>query len=162
MNKLKVNTITLPPSVLNVYKPPDLPYLEKVVTAGEPCTLNTAVKWASSHKDIKFYNAYGLTETTVCAANYEFTKGLGHEDFNRDIPIGKEIPGACVYLFDELPQPVPPDVVAEIYVGVLGLSKGYIGHASHYNTDKFIRNPLSDDMLLFKTGDYAFQDPDGT
>ncbi|XP_052058409.1 uncharacterized protein LOC127698786 [Mytilus californianus] len=162
MNKLKVNTITLPPSALNVYKPSDLPYLEKVITAGEPCTLNTAVKWTSSGKDIQFFNAYGPTETTVCATNYKFNKGLGHEDVNRDIPIGKGIPGACVYLFDEFLQPVPPDVVGEIYVGGLGLSKGYIGHASHYNTDKFIRNPLLDEMLLYKTGDHAFQDPDGT
>ena len=163
MNKLKVNTITLPPSALNVYKPTDLPYLTKVITAGEPCTLNTAVKWTSTNSKIKFFNAYGPTETTVCATNYEFTKGLGHEDVNRDIPIGKAIPGACVYLFDEFLQPVPPDVVGEIYVGGLGLSKGYIGHASHYNSDKFIRNPIgTDEIMLYKTGDHAFQDSDGT
>ena len=161
MNKLKVTTITLPPSALNIYSPDDFSALKKVVTAGEACTLNTAIKWTSS-KNLRFFNAYGPTEATVCATCHEYLTGTHYEDVNRELPIGRAIDGVDVYLFDDFMNPVPPDVVAELYIGGKGLSHGYIGHASHYTADRFIQNPLTNEAsFLYKTGDHAFQDRDG-
>ncbi|KAK3092467.1 hypothetical protein FSP39_003164 [Pinctada imbricata] len=161
INKMQINTITLPPSVLNIYGPDDMPKLQKVVTAGEACTVSTAMKWTSG-TNIRFFNAYGPTETTVCATCYEFNVSPDNEEVNQELPIGKAIPGAYVCLLDDFQQPVPPDVIGEIYVGGKGLSNGYIGHAKHFNEKKFIQNPFcSSEMLLYKTGDHAFQDSDG-
>lgn len=161
MNKMKVTTITLPPSALNIYAPNDMPTLRKVVTAGEACTLNTAMKWTAS-ENVRFFNAYGPTEGTVCATCHEYTSGTRYEDVNRELPIGKAIDGVQVYLFDDFMNPVPPDVVGEIYIGGKGLAHGYIGHAHHFTNDRFVQNPLTNKAaLLYKTGDHAFQDPDG-
>ena len=161
MNKMKVSTITLPPSALNIYSPDDLPSLRKVVTAGEACTLNTAMKWTSV-ENVRFFNAYGPTEGTVCATCHEYVPGTMYEDVNRELPIGKAIDGVQVYLFDDFMNPVPPDVVGEIHIGGKGLSHGYIGHAKHYTQERFIQNPLTNKpSLLYKTGDHAFQDPQG-
>ena len=161
MNKMKVSAITLPPSALNIYSPDDLPSLRKVITAGEACTLNTAMKWTSV-ENVRFFNAYGPTEGTVCATCHEYIPGTMYEDVNRELPIGKAIDGVQVYLFDDFMNPVPPDVVGEIHIGGRGLSHGYIGHAQHYTPERFIQNPLTNKpSLLYKTGDHAFQDPQG-
>ena len=34
----------------------------------------TAFKWTQHDPDLKFFNAYGPKETTVCATIYEFRK----------------------------------------------------------------------------------------
>ncbi|XP_033733905.1 linear gramicidin synthase subunit D-like [Pecten maximus] len=162
MNLLDVNTITLPPSALNIYSPNDLPKLTKVVTAGEACSLGTALKWTVDNETTKFFNAYGPTETTVCATCYEFKPSHAHDDDTQDLSIGKAIPGMCVYLFDDFMKPVPPGVVGEIYVGGIGVSKGYIGHAAIHNPERFVQNPMTDQSCpLYKTGDHAFQSNDG-
>ena len=96
------------------------------------------------------------------ATCYEFKTTPNSEDVNQDLPIGKAIPGAQVFLFDDFKQPVPLDVIGEIFVGGIGLSNGYIGHAKHFNNQRFIQNPLSNEqMLLYKTGDHGFQDQHG-
>ncbi|WAR18423.1 LGRD-like protein [Mya arenaria] len=161
MTKMKVSVITLPPSALNIYSPDDLPFLYKVITAGEACTLNVALKWTADPK-VRFFNAYGPTEATVCATCFEHLPGTVYEDVNRELPIGKAIDGAQVYVFDDFMHPIPPDVVGEIYIGGKGLAHGYIGHASQFTKEKFVQNPLTDGKcLLYKTGDYAFQDKTG-
>lgn len=161
MNKLKVSVITLPPSALNIYSPNDLPSLKKVIAAGEACTLNTAIKWTSAD-NVRFFNAYGPTEATVCATVYEHCQDTLYEDVNRDLPIGKAIDGVQVYLFDDFMHPIPPDVVGELYIGGTGLAHGYVGHAQKYTKDRFVQNPLTaEPSLLYKTGDHAFQDTDG-
>ncbi|KAJ8309335.1 hypothetical protein KUTeg_014209 [Tegillarca granosa] len=161
MNKLCVSIITLPPSALNIYGPSDLPMLRVVVAAGEACTLGTAIRWVAA-KGVRFFNAYGPTETTVCATCYEFKTSEKYEDVNRELPIGKKIPGLNVYLLNDFLKPVPPNVVGEIYIGGAGLSLGYLGHASHFNSERFIKSPLSqNDVTLYKTGDHAYQDVTG-
>ena len=160
-SKLKVTTITLPPSVLNVYSPGDFPTIKKVISAGESCTLNTAIKWTSS-ENVRFFNAYGPTEATVCATCHEFIPETHYEDMNIGLPIGRAIDGVQVYLFDDLLNHVSSDVVGEIYIGGKGLAHGYIGHASHYTALSFIQNPLTNKAsVLYRTGDLAFKDDDG-
>lgn len=160
MSKMKVSVITLPPSALNIYSPEELHTLKKVVSAGEACTLNVAMKWTSA--DVRFFNAYGPTEGTVCATVFEYITGTRFEDVNRDLPIGHAIDGVQVYLFDDFMHPVPSGVVGEIYIGGKGLSHGYVGHACRFTKDRFVQNPLTNTRsLLYKTGDHAFQDLDG-
>ncbi|WAR12774.1 LGRD-like protein [Mya arenaria] len=161
VTKMKVSVITLPPSALNIYSPDEFPFLRKVITAGEACTLNVALKWTAD-REVRFFNAYGPTEATICATCYEHLPETVCNDVNCDLPIGKAIDGAQVYIFDEFMHPVPPGVVGEIYIGGKGLAHGYIGHASDLTKQRFVQNPLTDrKCLLYKTGDHAFQHKDG-
>ncbi|KAL3891712.1 hypothetical protein ACJMK2_003962 [Sinanodonta woodiana] len=160
MKILNVTMITLAPSALSMYGPWDLPSLTKVVSAGEACTLSTALRW-TKHTNNRFFNAYGPTEGTVCSTCYEFIPGTDYEDVNREIPIGRSIDGVCIYLLDDFMKPVPPGVVGEIFIGGKGLAHGYIGNAKDCNDRCFVPNPLEPQMLLYKSGDHAFMDPDG-
>jgi amino acid adenylation domain-containing protein len=60
----RITTVTLPPSLLSVLSPSELPELETVIAAGERCTNEIVRQWAPGRR---FFNAYGPTETTVCA-----------------------------------------------------------------------------------------------
>ncbi|XP_071080164.1 uncharacterized protein [Haliotis cracherodii] len=158
---LGVTTITLPPSVLNIYSPSDLPTVRNIIAAGEACTLNIAMKWTKQTGN-RFFNAYGPTETTVCATIYEFQSKNHFEEVNQDLPIGPSISGCHVYLFDDFVKPVPPGTVGQMYIGGLGVSGGYIGHAADRNPESFLQNPHTNTPdLLYKTGDHAIQDIDG-
>ncbi|XP_046344058.2 linear gramicidin synthase subunit D-like [Haliotis rufescens] len=158
---LGVTTITLTPSVLNIYSPSDLPTVRNIIAAGEACTLNIAMKWTKQTGN-RFFNAYGPTETTVCATIYEFQSTNHFEEVNQDLPIGPSISGCHVYLFDDFVKPVPPGTVGQMYIGGLGVSGGYIGHAADRNPESFLQNPHTNTPdLLYKTGDHAFQDIDG-
>ncbi|MDZ4872546.1 MAG: hypothetical protein CLLPBCKN_001934 [Chroococcidiopsis cubana SAG 39.79] len=53
---------TLPPAVLKTLSPTQLPALQTLISAGETCSPEIAARWTS---DRHFFNAYGLTETTV-------------------------------------------------------------------------------------------------
>ncbi|XP_046571886.1 linear gramicidin synthase subunit D-like [Haliotis rubra] len=158
---LGITTITLPPSVLNIYSPSDLPTLRNIIAAGEVCTLSIAMKW-TKQTGTRFFNAYGPTETTVCATIYEFHSKNHFEEVNQDLPIGLSISGCHVYLFDDFVKPVPPGTVGQMYIGGQGVSRGYMGHAADRNPESFIQNPLTNTPdVLYKTGDHAFQDSDG-
>ena len=159
---MEITTIILPPSMLNIYSPAQTPSLQKVIAGGEMCRLNTAVKW-TSERIIRFFNGYGPTEATICTACYEYSPGTYDEDINRELPIGNPIDGVVVYLFDTFMNAVLPGIIGEMYIGGRGVSHGYIGHASSRNTEVFVQNPLSKQpQLLFKTGDYACKDKNGS
>ena len=161
LNEMSVTVITLPPSVLNVYSPESFQTLQKIVSAGEVCNSRLAEKWAASD-NIRFFNAYGPTEGTVCASNYEYIPSKASSNTFEDLPIGKAIDGVKVYLLDESLNEVQSGIVGEIYIGGKGVAYGYIGHAQYLNVNRFIENPFVDvPARLFKTGDYAVEDDDG-
>ena len=162
MNKMKVTNFIECPTVFNSYFPSDFPTLKTAISGGEPCGSDIAKRWTS--KNIRFFNAYGPTEGTVCTTSYEFIPDSTSKTINRDLPIGKAIDGVQVYLLDDTMTPVPHGAVGEIYIGGKGVSNGYIGQAHHYTTDRFLQNPLENKpytSMLYKTRDYAFEDKDG-
>ena len=62
-----VNTAVLPPSLLRLLAPEEMPGLRAVVSAGEACPLDVAARWPVGRS---FFNGYGPTETTVGASFY--------------------------------------------------------------------------------------------
>ena len=53
-----VTVVTLPPSVLALLQPAELPTLKTLITAGEACSLELARRWSAA---CRFINAYGPT-----------------------------------------------------------------------------------------------------
>ncbi|NEO94512.1 MAG: AMP-binding protein, partial [Moorea sp. SIO3G5] len=64
----KITHITIPPSALAVMPKEELPSLKTIVVAGEACPPELISQWSVGRQ---FVNAYGPTESTVCATMAE-------------------------------------------------------------------------------------------
>ena len=157
-----VTHVTLPPSALAVLPAEGLPDLGQIIVAGEACPKQLANKWSV---DRRFFNAYGPTESAVCASVAEI-------DPNSDrLPIGRPIANTQIYILDSHLQPVPIGVTGEIYIGGDCLARGYLNRPQ-LTKEKFIANPFHNLTLkkdapsdrrakLYKSGDLARYLPDG-
>ncbi|MDJ0903964.1 MAG: amino acid adenylation domain-containing protein, partial [Xenococcus sp. MO_188.B8] len=150
---LAITTVTLPPSILAVLRVSELPALKTLIVAGESASPNLLRHWATSGR--KIFNAYGPTESTVCATIYDCSN-LANQ---RQIPIGRPIANTQIYILDQHLQPVPIGIVGELYLGGVGIARGYQGRIN-LTREKFIPNPFGSSKL-YKTGDLARYLPDG-
>jgi len=148
-----ITHVTLPPSALAAIPVEDLPTLRTITVAGEACPAELVAPWA---KQRRFFNLYGPTEATIWATFAECF------DSSRRPPIGRPIPGTQVYVLDQHRKPVPIGVTGELYIGGMGLARGY-HNRPELTAEHFIRNPFSHhlDARLYKTGDRVRYLPDG-
>ncbi|OCA54768.1 non-ribosomal peptide synthetase [Photorhabdus namnaonensis] len=110
------------------------------------------------------FNAYGPTEITVCAtswrclSNYSSYSNCGDEL----IPIGRPTANTRIYLLDALGQPVPLGGVGELYIGGVGVARGYLNRSA-LTDERFLADPFSEmaDARMYRTGDLARYLPDG-
>ena len=104
-------------------------------------------------------NNYGPTECTVVA-----TSGAvpSLSDPTEPPSIGRPISNAYVHVLDENLQPVAPGDPGELFIGGLGVARGY-RNRPELTAERFIPNPLSFDGndRLYKTGDLVRMLPDG-
>ena len=149
-----VTVVTLPPSMLAVLSPEEWPALETVVSAGERCPREVAVRWSQGKR---FINGYGPTEATVGSIVYEWDGPRDGEP-----PIGRPLSNTQVYLLDQRLNAVPVGATGELHIGGLGLARGYLCRPD-LTAEKFIPNPFSTEpgTRLYKTGDMARYLPDG-
>ncbi|MDF5723732.1 MAG: amino acid adenylation domain-containing protein [Rhizonema sp. PD37] len=145
-----ITHVTLPPTALAALPIEELPNLQTLIVAGEACHPKLIAQWS---KGRRFFNAYGPTESTVCATVAEYTSG-DTQPF-----IGRPIANIRVYILDNYLQPVPIGTPGEIFIGGDGLARGYL-NAAKLTEEKFIPNPF-DNSKLYKTGDLAQFLPDG-
>ena len=151
LRKQQINIATLPPSVLAVLPPEELPELTTVISAGESCSPELARRWS---KGRRFFNAYGPTEATVCATAGQYVDGL--------VSIGTPLINVQTYVLDSHQHPVPIGVHGELYIGGAGVARGYLNRPE-LNREKFIDDPFRtrSGARLYRTGDVARYLPDG-
>lgn len=172
MQREDVTTVTLPPSLLRVLDPNlvnmALPKFRTLISAGEPCSKELALRWGSAifkQPDRQMINAYGPTEATIGPTFYplQFSSDgnlVGVPEGCKTIPIGKPIPNMYVYILDQNQQLVPAGVTGEIYLGGIGLARGYLNQPE-LTSEKFIPNPFVPGERLYRTGDLARYLSDG-
>jgi len=147
-----ISTMVLPPSALALVPPGDYPTLRSIIAAGEACPSDLVARWAPGRR---FFNAYGPTEATV------YTTFAECNDPTEIPPIGRPIPGTQVYILDRAMQPVPIGVPGELYIGGIGLARGYL-RRPELTTERFCANPFATGgPRLYKTGDRVRFRPDG-
>ncbi|WP_013334575.1 non-ribosomal peptide synthetase [Gloeothece verrucosa] len=105
----------------------------------------------------KLLHVYGPTENTTFSSWY-LVENLSTTATT--IPIGKPITNTQIYVLDKYLRPVPVGIPGELYIGGLGLARGYL-HQPTLTQEKFITNPFSLGEILYKTGDIARRLPDG-
>jgi amino acid adenylation domain-containing protein len=104
-------------------------------------------------------NNYGPTECTVVT-----TSGtVQPEERPERLPtIGRPISNVQVYILDENLRQLPVGTPGELYIGGVGLSRGYRSRPE-LTAERFVPNPFSTQSgsRLYRTGDIAYFLPDG-
>jgi amino acid adenylation domain-containing protein len=131
--------------------------LKRVFSGGEVLTAELE-KIFFERLSAELVNTYGPTEASVDVAHWKCAAGLDH----RSVPIGRPIAGMKIYILDARLQPVPIGVPGELWIGGVGVARGYVNRTK-LTAEKFISDPYSDepDARLYKTGDLARHLSDG-
>ncbi len=148
-----VENISLTPSALTTLPEDSLPFVRCVTVGGEACPLDLVRVWAPGRA---FFNGYGPTEATVGVCLARYTPELER------VHIGRPLGGAQLYVLDSRQQLLPVGVAGELYIGGVGLARGYLGRPD-LTSEVFLANPFSEveGNRLYKTGDLARLRPDG-
>ncbi|MFT4927261.1 MAG: amino acid adenylation domain-containing protein, partial [Phenylobacterium sp.] len=133
--------------------------LKRVVSGGEETPVALYRKFKG-----KLINEYGPTETCVASHQYQC---LGDDTLTQRIPIGKPLANTRCYVLSPLGQLLPIGAPGELYIGGVGLARGYL-HRAELTREKFIDNPFANEAdiakgydKLYKTGDLVRYLPDG-
>ena len=126
--------------------------LKYLLIAGEEFPIEIAKHTKMSLQDVKLFNLYGPTETSVYATGYEV---LGNE---KDIlPIGKSLRDATVKIMCEKFTELENGKKGELCIFGKGVSAGYYRNINQ-TKEKFGE---IDGSRFYKTGDFARIMPDG-
>lgn len=152
----RVTAAELPPSLMPLLDPAELPDLRLVSVGGEAPAGVLVDEWATGERE--FWNGYGPAETTVAVTLMRCEPPSG----GRIPPIGLPMPNHRAYVLDEQLRPVPVGVPGELCIAGAGLARGYLGRPGH-TADRFVPDPFGAEpgARLYRTGDLARWAPDG-
>jgi amino acid adenylation domain-containing protein len=158
----RVTRIVLVPSLLRVLLDSfddlqkRLADLKIWVSSGEEISVELAQRFRQVMPEAKLINLYGSSEVSADVSCYEVAGGRQY----RCIPIGRPIDNTSIYILDSHLQPVPIGVPGELYIGGVGLARGYLNQPD-WTAERFIPSPFGQEEVLFKTGDLGRYLPDG-
>ena len=156
-SKKKIDIATIPPAILNDQ---NLVHVQTLITAGDVTHTNIMNFYANNN--VKVINAYGPTESTVCATLHHYQIG----DSNTNI--GRPIGNTTIYVLDPNMKPLPLGVIGELYIGGAGVARGYLNKPK-LTAERFLKNPFQTELeksqgkngRIYKTGDLVRYMPDG-
>lgn len=136
--------------------------LRVVYIGGEKARPDRLSAWRErTGSRVRLVNGYGPTEATVVSTMCDLSNRP--EALEGEAPIGRPIPNVEIHLLDRHLNPVPIGIPAEIYIGGIGLARGYLNQPA-LTAAKFIPSPFDAEpgARLYRTGDLGRHLPDGT
>ena len=139
---------------------PKLAALRWLIPTGEALPAALCRRWLHTYPHIPLLNAYGPTECSDDVTHYPIYEAP--DEMQSSILIGKAIPNMRLYVLDRHMQPLPIGVNGELYVGGIGVGRGYLGDEQR-TRETFVRDPFDseENARLYKTGDLVRYLPDG-
>jgi amino acid adenylation domain-containing protein len=126
-----------------------LPALRFWVTSGEPLSAELEQRFRRAHPGATLHNVYGTSE--IWDATW-FDPTLERGAYVRP-PIGRPIANVRTYVLDRHREPCPIGTYGELYVGGVGVARGYLGAT---DDERFVPDLFSRPVTrLYATGDRA-------
>ncbi|MBZ5509519.1 MAG: amino acid adenylation domain-containing protein, partial [Acidobacteriia bacterium] len=160
IQKCSVTTLHFVPSMLKVFLESGAVEhcgsLRRIICSGEALGPDVAKK-CLEQVPAELHNLYGPTEASIDVTYWHC------QPSDNGVPIGRPISNIQTYVLDEQMNLSPTGVAGELYLGGVGLARGY-WHRSELTAEKFVPDPLSSEAgsRLYRTGDWARWRPNGS
>ncbi|OBI37640.1 non-ribosomal peptide synthetase [Mycobacterium sp. E2238] len=134
--------------------------LRRVICSGEALPYDLRDHFMAT-LNAELYNLYGPTEAAIDVTAFHCERG----ESGTLVPIGRPIANIRAYILDAHLQPVPIGVPGELYIGGVGLGRGYLNRpdltAAIFVADPFGGDTAHPGQRLYRTGDLTRYLPDG-
>ncbi|MER6207005.1 amino acid adenylation domain-containing protein [Streptomyces sp. NPDC001642] len=136
-----------------------LTHLRHVISSGEALRPDLVTKFHHrlAHTPAHLHNQWGATEVSIDSTSHTC---VPEDEGAADVSLGGAIANNQVLILDEHLNPVPDGVPGELYLGGVGLARGYLGDARK-TAGAFVPHPFGDGERLYRTGDRGMRRPDG-
>ncbi|WP_323114777.1 non-ribosomal peptide synthetase [Pseudomonas guariconensis] len=159
IHRHQVDTLHFVPSMLQAFVRDEgaasCHSLRQVICSGEalPAELQRQVLRVLPKAGL--YNLYGPTEAAIDVTHWTCRDDGGHS-----VPIGRPIANLRTYILDDSLQPQAIGRVGELYLGGVGLARGYHQRPG-LTAERFVASPFHAGQRLYRTGDLARYRVDG-
>ncbi|HEX7333866.1 MAG TPA: amino acid adenylation domain-containing protein [Pyrinomonadaceae bacterium] len=149
-----VTTLHFVPSMLQVFleekEIEQCRSIRQVMSSGEALGVELEQRFFERMPWAELHNLYGPTEAAVDVSYWQ----CAPDSDRHSVPIGLPIANTQLYVLDKQMKPVAVGVHGEVYIGGVGLARGYKGRAE-LTAEKFVPNPFSEraGARLYRTGD---------
>lgn len=155
----QITTIHFVPSMLEIWMEsggtPSCTSLRRVICSGEALGMEHQRKFFEL-SGAELHNLYGPTEAAVDVTSWQCSpQAEGHT-----VPIGRPIYNIRLYILDSRMQPVPIGAPGELFIGGVGVARGYMNRPS-LTAERFLPDPFQTGGVLYRTGDICRWREDG-
>lgn len=163
IDEMGVTTLHFVPSMLQSFllrlSPGKCLSLSNVVCSGEELTVSLQRQCLELLPRVRLSNLYGPTEAAVDVTSWD----CYIETNQIRVPIGRPIANIQMYILDEELYPVPIAAIGEIYIGGVGVGRGYLNRPD-ITAERFIGDPFTanSQARMYKTGDLGRWREDGS
>ncbi len=134
--------------------------LRRVIASGEALPADLAAAFHQRLPGVELHNLYGPTEAAIDVTAWPCRAGADEAP----VPIGRPIANLHVHLLDRALHPTPVGAAGELWIGGVGLARGYVGRPE-LTAERFLPAPDSAragaGARLYRSGDLARVRRDG-
>ena len=160
IHQYRVTTLHFVPSMLQAFmsnhEADSCESLRRVICSGEALPADLAGRVLERLPHAGLFNLYGPTEAAIDVTHWTCS--------TRDaisVPIGRPIDNLKTHILDDGLLPAAPGAAAELYLGGVGLARGYHNRAA-LTAERFVPDPFdATGGRLYRTGDLARYVGDG-
>ena len=132
--------------------------LRQMICGGESLPHDVVKQFYQRLPQATLHHSYGPTETAIASSETICRRNSVH----RVTPIGRPLANTQLYVLDKHMQPLPIGLIGELYIGGIGLGRGYLNQPA-LTAERFVPDPFASKPggRLYRTGDLVRYLADG-